>query len=109
MRDLGAHIGRVVVVGGGTADPYFLGLVSDACGIDQVVPVSTVGAARGDAFLAGLAAGVLERGDLAGWVDVAATVRPDLAARAGHERRYAAFRGLYEETKETVHGLSDHG
>lgn len=74
-------------------------------GVEQVVPASTIGAARGDAFLAGLASGVLERGDLAGWVDVAATVRPDPAARVGHDRRYAAFRGLYEETKGTVHRL----
>ena len=107
MRDLGATIRRVVAVGGGTADPFFLGLVSDACDLEQVVPVSTIGAARGDAFLAGLAAGVLRREDLAGWVEVATAVRPDPAARAGHDRRYAAFRRLYLETRDTVHDLVD--
>jgi xylulokinase len=106
MRNLGATIRRVVAVGGGTADQYFLGLVSDVCGVEQEVPSSTIGAARGDAFLAGLAAGTLHRADLAGWVSVATTIRPDPEARAGHDRRYPAFRRLYAETRDTVHGLS---
>ena len=96
-------------MGGGTADPYFLGLVSDACGVEQVLPASTIGAARGDAFLAGVTAGLLHWDDLPGWVEVARTVRPDPAARAGHDRRYAAFRSLYEETRGTVHGLVRQG
>lgn len=107
MRDLGATLRRVVAVGGGTADPFFLQLVSDACGVEQTMPVSTIGAARGDAFLAGMAAGILRRDELPGWVAVAAIVRPDPGARAGHDRRHAAFRRLYLETRETVHGLVD--
>ena len=109
MRDLGATIRRVVAVGGGTADPFFVQLVSDACGVEQVVPVSTIGAARGDAFLAGLAAGILRRDDLPSWVQVAATVRPEPGAHADHDRRYALFRDLYLETRGTVHALVGRG
>jgi xylulokinase len=105
MRELGATVRRVVAVGGGTADPYFLGLVSDACGVEQVVPVSTIGAARGDAFLAGLAAGVVRRSDLPGWVQIATTIPFDPTTRPSHDRRYAAFRRLYGETRDTVHEL----
>ena len=72
-----------------------LQLVSDATGIEQAIPASTIGAARGDALLAGLTAGVLDRADLSGWVEVADTVRPDPTTRDAHDRRYAAFRGLY--------------
>jgi xylulokinase len=106
MRHLGAPVTRVVAVGGGTADASFLQLISDACAIEQAIPASTIGAARGDAFVAGLAAGIVRRADLPRWVEIAATVRPDPAARAGHDRRYAAFRRLYEETKATVHELA---
>jgi xylulokinase len=106
MRHLGAPVKRVVAVGGGTADRYLLGLVSDACGFEQSLPTTTVGAARGDAFLAGLAAGILHGSDLPGWVEIAATVPPDPTARPGHDRRYAAFRRLYEETRTTVHELA---
>lgn len=105
MRDLGATIERVVAVGGGTADPALLQLVSDACGIDQVVPSSTIGAARGDAFLAGRAAGVLGVADLRAWVRSADTIRARPTERAGHDRRYALFRRLYGETAPTVHEL----
>ena len=104
MRTL-APIRRAVAVGGGTADRALLQLVSDATGLEQLVPASTVGAARGDAFLAGLVAGVVERSALPSWVDLARTVTPDPATRRAHDRRYDAFRVLYDETRTTIHGL----
>src|SRR4029079_1443071 len=70
MRDLGAPARRVVAVGGGTADPLLLQLVSDAAGIRQEIPASTIGASRGDAILAGLAAGLLAPGDLPAWTSI---------------------------------------
>jgi xylulokinase len=105
MRDRGATISRVVAVGGGTANRLLLELVSDICGIDQIIPASTVGAARGDAFLAGLVAGVLDRHDLASWVEVAEVIRSNTGARASGDQEYAAFRGLYAGTRLTVHEL----
>ncbi|HEX2626253.1 MAG TPA: FGGY family carbohydrate kinase [Candidatus Limnocylindrales bacterium] len=105
MEALGAPIRRIVAVGGGTADLLLLQLVSDACGIEQSIPASTIGAARGDAILAGLASGVLAREDIDGWMSVDRVVRPRPEERAGHDRRYAAFRALYESTRDIVHGL----
>jgi xylulokinase len=106
MRSLGASIGRVVAVGGGTADPLLLQLVSDACGIEQVVPGSTVGASRGDAILAGRAAGLLSATDVDGWMSVDRVIRPRPETAAGHDRRAAAFRELYVATRDLVHGLA---
>lgn len=106
MRDLGAPIRRVVAVGGGTADTGLLQAVSDATGLSQVLPRSTVGAARGDAFLAGLAAGILEPADLAGWVTEAAVIDADPTARDAADRRFAQFERLYGETRDTVHDLA---
>jgi xylulokinase len=105
MRAVGGDVRRVVAVGGGTTDRAFLQLVSDATGVTQVVPASTIGAARGDAFLAGLAAGLLSMDDLAAWVRFEGTVTPAAATAPDHDRRYVAFRKLYDETRETVHGL----
>ena len=107
MRALGATIGRVVAVGGGTADRLLLQLVSDACGIEQVVPGNTIGASRGDALLAGLASGVVEAADVDGWMSVDHVVRPRPETAAGHDRRYHAFRALYPATRDIVHGLAD--
>ncbi len=107
MAGLGGSVRRIVAVGGGTADRYLLGLVSDACGIEQIVPSSTIGAARGDAYLAGQAAGILDSQDLQGWVKVASTIRPNSANKPGHDRRYDAFRRLYLATREIVHELPE--
>jgi xylulokinase len=106
MRGLGATISRIVAVGGGTANRLLLGLVSDACGVDQSIPESTVGAARGDAFLAGLASGALQRADLQAWVAVADTIRPDPTTRRANDGRYTAFHALYDETRAIVHELA---
>jgi xylulokinase len=92
-------------VGGGTADPYLLQLVSDATGIAQAIPASTIGAARGDAIIAGLAAGLLARADLGSWTTIDRMVEPRPATRPGHDRRLAAFGELYRATRDIVHGL----
>jgi xylulokinase len=106
MRGLGAPIRRVVAVGGGTADPAMLQAVSDATGLDQALPRVTIGAARGDAFLAGRAAGILSAADLDGWVEIGSTIAPDPRGQAAAERRATRFRALYDETRATVHELA---
>lgn len=105
MTELGAPIRRVVAVGGGTADPLLLQLVSDATGVDQVVPGATIGASRGDALLAGVASGLVRVDDVAGWISIDRVVRPRPDMRAAHDRRYRAFGELYRSTRDIVHGL----
>lgn len=105
MRALGAPILRVVAVGGGTADPLLLQLVSDATGIEQEIPGATIGAARGDALLAGLAAGLVQRDGIGAWMSVDRVIRPRPEMRAAHDRRYVAFGELYRSTRDIVHGL----
>jgi len=104
-----AEIRRVVAVGGGTADPYLLQLVSDVTGMAQALPVSTIGASRGDAMLAGLAAGLLAPDALAAWTSIDRTIEPRLEMRAGHDRRYEAFGELYRTTRQVVHALGKSG
>jgi xylulokinase len=105
MAALGAPIRRIVAVGGGTADLLLLQLVSDASGVAQEIPGHTIGAARGDALLAGLAAGVVSPGATSSWMSTDRVIRPRTEARAAHDRRYRAFRELYLATREIVHGL----
>lgn len=114
LRRLGVTIGRVTAVGGGTADPLLLGLVSDACGIAQRLPASTVGASRGDAFVAGVAAGILTMSDLPGWIEITSTVAPPAPAVSdapgrSHDDRFAAAGRLYLDTRDSVHRLAKGG
>jgi xylulokinase len=105
MRALGAPIRRVVAVGGGTADPLLLQLVSDATGVEQEIPAATIGASRGDALLAGRAAGIVSGDGIGTWLSLDRIVRPRPETRSGHDRRYRAFRALYPATRSIVHAL----
>src|SRR5690606_34468780 len=105
----GEALRRVVAVGGGATGDTWLRIVSDASGTPQEVPRTTVGASYGDAFLAGMATGVLRRDDLRGWVGEARRIEPDAAPRAIYDRAYERFRDLYEATKPIVHGLARGG
>jgi xylulokinase len=105
MRALGAPIHRTVAVGGGTADRLLLQEISDATGLAQELPTSTVGASRGDAFLAGRAAGVLRADDLATWVEVRDRIEPGGGATE-RAAEAVAFRRLYDDSRDLVHDLA---
>ncbi|HYX11624.1 MAG TPA: FGGY family carbohydrate kinase [Candidatus Acidoferrum sp.] len=107
MRALGMPIRRAVAVGGGTADASLMQAVSDATGLAQDVPEATVGAARGDAFLAGRAAGLLTPADLAGWVRHAGFVEPDAGRAAMMSDRAELAGELFASTRDVVHRLAE--
>lgn len=108
MAAMGAPPKRLVAVGGGANNPLWLQIVSDASGLPQDVPERTIGASFGDAFLAGVATGLVDgmaalRRD---WVKPAATYRPRAAERAIYDRYYPVYRGLYESSKDQLHALA---
>lgn len=108
MRDMGAIPRRVVAVGGGTHNPVWLQIVSDVTGVSQMVPEQTIGASYGDAFMAGLASGIIpDRTALNGqWVRPARTYEPDPSLFELYSERYEMFRRLYESTRDDVHRLA---
>ena len=78
----GADIRRIVAAGGGTQGSLWLQIVSDATGLAQEVPQTTIGASYGAAFLAAVATadGISPR--ITDWNPVAETIRPDAAVAA---------------------------
>lgn len=108
MSGMGASPGRLVAVGGGTKADLWLQIVSDVTGHDQTVPELTIGAAYGDAFLAGLATGIVpNRGSLQrDWVKTARTVKPNAALADVYGAYYDVFRRLYEATRDEMHTLA---
>lgn len=107
FRSIGAEVKRVVAVGGGTKSNTWLQIVSDATGIAQEVPQLTIGASYGDAFLAGLVAGILKRDDLSSWVQPGKVIQPDPEHKVIYDSLYADYRLLYEQTYDIVHRLGD--
>ena len=106
FADLGAPIQKVVAVGGGTEGRLWPQIVTDICGVPQVIPRTTVGASYGDAFLAGRAAGLLDPADIGSWVTHESTVEPAAGASALYDQRYRDFLSLYDRTRDIVGRLS---
>jgi xylulokinase len=107
MTAAGAPIERIVAVGGGTANQLWLQIVSDATGRSQVVPRQTIGAAYGDAFLAGYASGLIrDRSDLSRrWVQPGLSIEPGPNAKV-YRSRYPLFADLYLGSRPVVHRLA---
>jgi xylulokinase len=110
MREAGAVSKRAVAVGGGTKSELLLQLVTDITGIEQELPERTIGASYGDAFLAGLATGHVQMESLEqDWVKIAKRFIPDEKNREVYLEYYDLYKGLYPQTRGTMHALAHLG
>lgn len=109
MAEAGAMPQRLVAIGGGTQDALWLQICSDATGLPQDLPRETIGAAYGDAYIAGMAAGLFS--DFAPlqteWVRIARRIEPNLEAKAVYDELYPVYRDLYRDTRRHMARLSD--
>jgi xylulokinase len=105
MREAGsAQDGRLVAVGGGTRGSLWPQIVSDVLGRPQVIPTYTIGAAYGDALLAGRATGLVD--DPGAWNPDAGIVEPDAEGVEVYDELYSLYRELYPATRDVVHALA---
>lgn len=106
LREAGIPITTVTAVGGGTKTPLWLQVVSDVCGVRQIVPEVTIGASFGDALLAGLGIGAISSPEaIKRMVRIKRVVEPDAARHAAYAPYKQAYRALYERTKDIMHTL----
>ncbi|MFL4472110.1 FGGY-family carbohydrate kinase [Tateyamaria armeniaca] len=98
FAELGQRPERLLAVGGGTKNALWLQATSDITGIDQIVCEKTTGASYGDAFLAALAVGLVERGDIAQCNPVVETIRA--VPSSVYDDAHRLFRRLYAQTKD---------
>jgi xylulokinase len=103
MEDVGAHIERVVAVGGGTQGRLWTQIVSDVTGREQQLATYTIGASYGAAYLAASSIGSPSISD---WNPVADTVQPLEQNVDGYEDLYGLYRELYPATERIAHALS---
>ena len=108
LREIGAAPERIVAVGGGARNHTWLQIVSDVAGIPQVVPGQTIGAAYGDAFLAGLASGIVpDVSALASsWIQADTVIQPNTSHREIYDATYRVYRSLYEHARPDLHALA---
>lgn len=109
MREEGVQPGRVLAVGGGTKNPLWMRIVADVCRIALTIPEQQIGAAYGDAFLAGVGVGLFRNlSEIRRWVKTRETIQPDGQAGELYEFPYQLFRELYVATRPLMHRLTDH-
>jgi xylulokinase len=110
MAEVGAMPRRVVAVGGGVQDPVWLQICSDVTGLAQGVPQRIVGAAYGDAYLAGYAAGLFRDSQplREHWVKIGRAIEPNPRVKPTYDELYEIYRGLYRQNRETMHHLARH-
>lgn len=109
MQKAGAVLNHGVAVGGGASNELWVQIVSDISGIPQRIPDKTIGASYGDAFLAGLAAGVIDDMTVLteDWVHIEKEIIPNRSTTELYAKQYQLFTSLYSSTKELVHELVD--
>jgi xylulokinase len=107
MQAEGMHPARLLAVGGGTLNRPWMEMVCDIGGITQVIPAQQMGACYGDAFLAGIGAGLFSNsGDISGWLTSPQTLHPDAGRHALYEPYYRIYRELYEQNAGAMHKIS---
>ena len=99
---------RLVAIGGGTQDALWLQICSDVTGLPQDLPQQTIGAAYGDAYLAGMAAGIYSdwRPLRESWVKIARRIQPNQEAKEIYDELYSTYRDLYRDTRQHMARLS---
>ncbi|GAB4472224.1 MAG: FGGY-family carbohydrate kinase [Anaerolineae bacterium] len=104
MREIGAEPHEIIAVGGGTKSPLWLQTVSDVCQVPQKVPAVTLGASYGDAFLAGMGAGVFQSpAEINKWLTDIRVVEPNPAVAPIYDRYMKLYLELYNSTKDLMH------
>lgn len=102
--EVGARPKRLMAVGGGVKNKIWLEATSDISGLPQRLARRMVGASYGDAFLAALGVGDVQRGDILAWNPVEAEVAAH--PHSAHVRNHRVFRSLYLQTKDLMRDIA---
>ncbi|SMG32348.1 FGGY-family carbohydrate kinase [Dethiosulfovibrio salsuginis] len=106
LEAIGAAPEEFRAVGGGTKNLPWLQMVSDICGIEQLVPPVTFGASYGDAFLAGLGIGLFaDHGDIKSWIGDPLKIGNDLDLKPLYDLYHKVYLDLYRSTASLMHDL----
>ena len=93
-------------MGGGTKGGLWTRIISDVCGIEQVLPKLAIGASYGDALIS--AQNVAEADESTTWLKVSAHVQPDEENKDRYDDFFGRYLELYPATQGIAHFLADH-
>ncbi len=106
IKEAGGEGKRFVAVGGGTKGGLWTQVMSDVCGIEQVLPKLAIGASYGDALIS--AQNVGEADESTSWMKVSAHVQPNAENKGLYDDFFGRYLELYPATQDIAHFLADH-
>ena len=100
-RKSGIKIDEIRSIGGGSKSKLWNQIKADVLGIPIVILQDSIGAAVGDAYLAGIGSGIFTdiRSTLKSNIKIESKYQPQQAVHTYYQERYARFRSLYESLK----------
>jgi len=108
MRKEGVIPKRILAVGGGIQNNFWMQLVADIVDIELSIPRQLIGASYGDAFMAAVGVGLFkDLTEIIRWVKNNKIISPDPQVHKQYALNYKIFRELYDATKPLMHELSD--
>lgn len=106
LSDSSIELTEVRAIGGGTKTPLWLQIVSDITGLRQIVPKVKIGAAYGDALMAGLGVGAIESPQkVKEIIKVDYVIEPDAGNVKKYEKYKELYAKLYAQTQSLMHSL----
>ena len=100
FSELGQQPSTLFAVGGGTKNSLWTQTTSDITGINQQLREKTIGASYGNAFLAALAIGKVEKEDISIWNPICKKITAK--QNSIYNYNYNIFIELYKNTKELM-------
>ncbi len=101
-REIGQAPRKVFAVGGGVNNKVWSQAISDIAGVTQTVRKRSTGASFGNAFLAALAVGDVETGDISMWNPVEGEISPRTEFAELHARQTGIWRAIYDRTRDLM-------
>jgi xylulokinase len=98
--EVGAAPKRLMAVGGGTKNRLWLEATSHVSGLKQILARRTIGASYGDACLAAIGVGDLDRDAITRWNPIESEVLP--IVDTAYFRNYRIFKSLYQSTRHLM-------
>jgi xylulokinase len=106
-RSSGVDVKNMLAVNGGARSKLWRQIISDITGVSQDYVTEVLGAPFGDAFLAGMGAGVFKRfEDIKNYVHIGERTQPNMKNHELYSRLYKIYLKLYDHTKEDSDALS---
>jgi xylulokinase len=108
LASAGVEVTQLTATGGGANSDLLLQICSDVTGIPHLCRQDKIGAALGDAFLAGVAVGIIDSySDLPErWNPITRVIQPVRDRSHTYDACYRIYRALYEQTKDQMHSLA---